>query len=196
MRIALIIASIFFLSSCGIYGNERDIAGREGTNFICHPSGGNSNLNQKYFQHNAKYKDTPGIEGVLLTIYAPDTAKIHSYYKLYRKSFGVGKDTDYLFVDTTFNNAILKMKKFGSSSNDILEWYKFGKWYFHRDAFWLVDKTSVHENQLASNGLRFKCKTLTKREFENVIKVLKENEADSIKYLKELEQLQESQYKL
>jgi hypothetical protein len=194
MRIALIIASIFFLSSCGIYGNERDIAGREGTNFICHPSGGNSNLNQNYFRHNAKYKDTPGIEGVLLTIYAPDTAKIHSYYKSYRKSFGVGKDTDYLFVDTTFNNAILKMKKFGR--NDVLEWYKFGKWYFHRDAFWLVDQTSWQENQLAYEGLRFKCKTLTKTELENVVEYVKEQEADSIKYLKELEQLQEAQYKL
>ena len=195
MKSILVIISILFISSCGIYGNEKDIAGREGKNFICEPSGGGGDVNWLWWEHNRKYKDTPAQDYLLLTVYAPDTAKIHLYFQGRRKGSGPGSNTELLFARTTFVDAVLKMKKYGAVENN-KEWYKFGKWYFHRTGEWLVDKRSIFENQLPTHGTRLKCEQIPKEILIKHVQDLKKVQKDSDKHLKELEELQESQYEI
>jgi hypothetical protein len=161
MKFILVIISILFISSCGIYGNEKDIAGREGRNYVCVPSDGGGDVNRYWNNHNSKFKDTPATDYLLLTIYAPDTAKIHLYYQGRREWAGPGSNTKFLFARTSFTDSILKMKKYGAVENN-KEWYKFGKWYFHRKGEWLVDKKSIFENELPTYGTRLKCEQISR----------------------------------
>tara|TARA_Y100001935_G_scaffold89122_1_gene73948 strand:- start:26 stop:613 length:588 start_codon:yes stop_codon:yes gene_type:complete len=195
MKFILVIISILFISSCGIYGNEKDIAGREGKNFLCVPNGSGGDLNRFWAEHNRTYEDTPAQDYLLLTIYAPDTAKIHMYHQGRRKWNGPGSDTEYLFVKHTFVDAILKMKKYGAVDYN-KEWYKFGKWYFDRNGVWLVDGRPLFENQLPPHSTRLKCEERSKEKLEEAVEILRGAKKRSDKYLKKLEELQESQYKM
>ncbi len=195
MKFILVIISILFISSCGIYGNEKDIAGRKGIDFLCVPSNGGPDINYWLQNHNRIYKDTPAESYLYMTIYAPDTAKIHLYYNARRHSEGPGSKTKYLFAHTTFKDAILKMKKTGAVSTN-KEWYKFGQWYFHRNGRWLVDTRSFVEGGLPVYGVRLECQQIIREVLEKNVKVLKQNQKISDEYLKELIELQESQYQM
>ena len=77
-------------------------------------------------------------------------------------------------------------------------WYKFGRWYFHREYFWLIDETpDIHSGGLALHGLRFLCKVQTDEDlFNAVIDSTERYQSESDMYRKEIREQDEARNKI